>query len=82
MSSSLFNGPSILAGLKFKNLGLSIQVGTFAHADNIRITTTNPDDTAEKVKTVASFADRNGLNSFLGGMPPGPPEQALHYAAL
>ena len=60
----------LLAGLKSKNLGLSIQVGTFAHADNIRITTTNPDDTAEKVKTVASFADRNGLNSFLGGMPP------------
>ena len=51
----------LLAGPKSKNLGLIIQVGTFAHADNIRTTTTNPDDTAERVKTVAPFADRNGL---------------------
>ena len=36
-------------------------MGAFAHTDDIRTTTTNPDDTAEQVKTVASFADRNGL---------------------
>ena len=28
---------------------------------DIRTTTTNPDDIDEQVKTVASFADRNGL---------------------
>ena len=66
MSPSLFNlvmDPQ-LADLKSKDLGLSIQglfLGAFAHADDIRTTTTNPDDTAEQVKTVASFADRNGL---------------------
>ena len=44
--------------------GLSIQglfLGAFAHLDDIRTTATNPDDTDERVKTVASFADRNGL---------------------
>ena len=44
--------------------GLSIQglfLGAFAHSDDIRTTATNPDDTDERVKTVASFADRNGL---------------------
>ena len=49
---------------KSKDLGLGIHglfLGAFAHADDIRTTTTNPDDTAEQVKTVASFADRNGL---------------------
>ena len=66
MSPSLFNlvMDPLPADLKSKDLGLSIQglfLGTFAHADNIRTTSTNPDDTAEQVKTVASFADRNGL---------------------
>ena len=54
----------LLTDLKSKDLGLSIHglfLGAFAHADDIRTTTTNPDDTAEQVKTVASFADRNGL---------------------
>ena len=66
MSPSLFNlvMDPLLADLKSKDLGLSIQglfLGAFAHADDIRTTTTNPDDTVEQVKTVASFADRNGL---------------------
>ena len=52
-----------LADLKTKDLGLSIQglfLGAFVHADDIRTATTNQDDTAEQVKTVASFVDRNG----------------------
>ena len=54
----------LLADLKSKDLGLSIQglfLGAFAHADDIHTATTNQDDTAEQVKTVASFVDRNGL---------------------
>ena len=63
MSSSLLNlvMDPLLADLKSKDLGLSIQglfLGAFAHADDICTTTTNPDDTAKQVKTVASFADR------------------------
>ena len=66
MSPSLFNlvMDPLLTDLKSKDLGLSIHglfLDAFAHADDIRTTTTNPDDTAEQVKTVASFADRNGL---------------------
>ena len=66
MSPSLFNlvMDPLLADLKSKDLGLSIQglfLGAFAHADDIRTATTNQDDTAEQVKTVASFVDRNGL---------------------
>ena len=66
MSPSLFNlvMDPLLTDLKSKDLGLSIHglfLGAFAHADDIRTTTTNRDDTAEQVKTVASFADRNGL---------------------
>ena len=47
----------LLADLKSKDLDLRIQglfIGPFAHTDDIRTTTTNPDNTAEKVKTVAS----------------------------
>ena len=54
----------IITDLKSKNLGLSIHGlfwGAFAHADDTRIATTNHDDTAEQVKTVASSADKNGL---------------------
>ena len=54
----------LLAKLKTKNLGLSVQglfLGAFAHADDIRTTSTNPQDTAEQVQYVTSFADRNGL---------------------
>ena len=66
MSPSLFNlvMAPLLSDLKSKDLGLSIHglfLGAFAHAGDICTTTTNPDDTAEQVKTVASFADRNGL---------------------
>ena len=65
MSPSLFNlvMDPLLTDLKFKNLGLSIQglfLGAFARADDIRTATTNQDDTAEQVKTVVSFVDRNG----------------------
>ena len=66
MSPFLFNlvMDPLLADLKSKDLGLSIQglfLGAFGHADDICTTSTNPYDTAEQVKTVASFADRNGL---------------------
>ena len=66
MSPSLFNlvMDPLLAGLKSEDLGLSIQglfLGAFAHANDIRTATTNQDDTAEQVKNVASFVDRNGL---------------------
>ena len=33
----------------------------FCTCDDIRTATTNQDDTAEQVKTVASFVDRNGV---------------------
>ena len=66
MSPFLFNRviDPLLTDLKSKNLGLSIHglfLGAFVHADDIRTATTNYDDTAEEVKTVASFADKNGL---------------------
>ena len=66
MSPSLFNlvMDPLLADLKSKDLGLHIQglfLGAFAHADDISTATTNQDDTAEQVKTVASFVNRNGL---------------------
>ena len=50
---------SLLTDLKSKDLGLSIHglfLGAFAHTDDIHTITTNPDDTAKQVKTVASFA--------------------------
>ena len=66
MSPSLFNivMDPLLADLKSKDLGFSIQrlfLGAFAHANDIFTATTNQNDTAEQVKTVASFFDRNGL---------------------
>ena len=54
----------LLAKLKTKDFGLSVQglfFGAFAHADDIRTTSTNPQDTAEQVQYVTSFSDRNGL---------------------
>ena len=53
MSPTLFNlvMDPLLADLKSKDLGLSIQglfLGAFAHADDICTATTNQDDTAEQ----------------------------------
>ena len=50
-----------MLGAKYGSVLQGLFLGAFAHADDIRTATTNQDDTAEQVKTVASFVDRNGL---------------------
>ena len=66
LSPTLFNLviDPLISTLKKRNLGVSINglnLGAFAHADDIRTSTTNLEDVSEQVSTVDTFTQSRGL---------------------